>query len=106
MSIQVTNPTSHPIRFGVVGNGQAFDLIVSTPDEREIWSRMHGRGIPLNLQYRILAPGEVFEFSDEWEQLNNWGESVSTGTYYVRGVLPSDDTEDLKTEPESLTLIP
>ena len=49
-----------------------------------------------------LKPGEALEFVGEWEQVDNRGEPVPPGTYFINGVLDIEPPERLVTLPHKL----
>ncbi len=91
MTLTVENTAEETVALGLTGRPIAFDLTVTTADGAEVWSRLHGRTIPMILQMALLEPGQQLEFSDTWDQRDNRGRPVDPGVYQVRGVLPTED---------------
>lgn len=91
MTVTVENTAGDTVPLGLTGRPIAFDLTVTTPDGAEVWSRLHGRTVPMILQVALLEPGQRLEFSDTWGQEDNQGQPVDPGIYLVRGVLPTED---------------
>lgn len=59
--------------------------------------------MPLNVA--SLQPGEEMEFVGEWEQVNNRGEPVPPGTYFIRGALNMEPPDRLLTPPRKLQVL-
>lgn len=58
------------------------------------------------LELKTLKPGEELEFGAEWDQLDNDGDPIPGGTYFVRGVLNTEPPQKLETEPKRLIISP
>lgn len=103
MTLRVTNTATDSLVLGLTGRPTAFDIVVAAEDGTEVWSRLHDANVSMILEFRRLAPGDVLEFTDEWDQRDNDGRSVAAGVYYVHGVLPAED-RDLRSEPRPLVI--
>jgi Intracellular proteinase inhibitor len=89
IAIRIANTADRPIELHLRGRTTVFDLTVSRGDS-VVWRRLEGEVTPAILQLRSLAPGEVLELKDTWEQRNNTGSPVGSGEYVVSGVVPTD----------------
>ncbi|MEM0208291.1 MAG: BsuPI-related putative proteinase inhibitor [Thermofilum sp.] len=87
-----------------------YDFIVTTPDGTEVWRWSYGKAFPLVAMSLTLQPGEVKEYSETWDQLDNEGYPVSPGTYVVRGFFRGAQLENLfeteQSEPLQLIIKP
>lgn len=101
--LRLTNTTALPLELGLQGRTIVFDVIVTGPNDSEIWSRLHGQSLSAILQLRVLQPGEVLELSARWDQRDNSGHPVPPGTYRVQGVLPTE-ARVMRSEPKSLLI--
>ena len=88
ITIRLENTASEPVELSLGGDPVAFDVVVTKPNGVEVWNRLHGKDVSAVLQVRLVQPGEVLTFSDEWDQHDNSGKPVPSGTYDVRGILP------------------
>lgn len=89
IAIRIANTTDRPIELHLQGRTVVFDLVVSRGDS-VVWRRLEGEMSPAILQLRSLAPGEVLELKDTWDQRSSGGSPVGAGTYRVAGVMPTD----------------
>jgi hypothetical protein len=89
IAIRIANTADRPIELHLRGRTTVFDLIVSHGDS-VVWRRLEGEVTPAILQLRSLAPGEVLELKDSWDQRSNAGNPVGPGKYGVTGVVPTD----------------
>ena len=103
MKLTLRNVSEEPVSF-VTGGRPPHDFVVSTPDGEQVWHWQCAKIILLPLDNQTLEPGEVMEFSGEWEQVDNRGEPVPPGAYLVRGVLDMDHPEMLVTEAHGLEI--
>lgn len=62
--------------------------------------------VPAILQIRMLAPGEVLESQEQWDQRTNSREPVSPGRYTVEGALLTSTRHPLKTPTALLQILP
>lgn len=104
MALRVTNSGVASVTLALTGIPTAFDLIVSTAGA-EIWSRLHAATVPMVLELKVVQPGEVLQFSDEWDQRDNAGRPVPSGSYHVYGILPAEEL-DLQSETRILVIRP
>lgn len=103
MILRAKNAGQDTIQLGLTGNPIAFNFIVTGPDGADVWSRLHGKHVPMILQIGIIAPGEALEFTHHWDQRDNAGRPVGPGIYRVRGVLPTEE-QRLSSETQTLTI--
>jgi hypothetical protein len=106
ITLRLQNTSIEPVDIYLTGRPTAFDFVVTRLDGAVLWRRLEGKVIPMLLQIRRLAPGEVIEFQETWNQRTNRGEPVGPGRYLVRGILPTDEPEPLKTPPVTLHVLP
>lgn len=103
IALSVENVAERPIDLHLTGRTIAFDLVVVDTDGAVVWRRLEGAVIPAILQLRTLAPGEVLELDDTWNQRSNVGEAVEPGTYTVQGEVLTDE-DPLVTPAEKLRI--
>lgn len=72
-----------------------YDFIVTTPDNTEVWRWSHGKAFPLMTQPLLLQPGEIKEYSETWDQLDNEGYPIPPGIYFVKGIFRGARLENL-----------
>jgi Intracellular proteinase inhibitor len=89
IAIRIGNTADRPIELHLQGRTVVFDLIVSRGDA-VVWRRLEGESVTAILQLRMLAPGEVLELKDTWQQKDGRGRTVGPGEYTVTGVVPTD----------------
>jgi hypothetical protein len=89
IAIRITNAADRPIELHLQGRTVVFDLIVSRGDA-VVWRRLEGESVTAILQLRLLAPGEVLELKDAWQQVDRAGRRVGPGEYSVSGEIPTD----------------
>ena len=105
MKLTLRNVSDAPVGF-VLGGRPPYDFVVSTADGEQVWHWKCAKIIDQPLDGKTLKPGEELEFVGEWEQVDNRGEPVPPGTYWVRGGLnlgPPDkklvtETHELKVQ--------
>ena len=85
-----------PIELHLQGRTIVFDLTV-TRGAAVVWRRLEGESVPAILQIRMLAPGEVLELKETWDQ------QVGPGEYSVSGEIPTDRAP-LRAGPVPLTI--
>jgi hypothetical protein len=102
IAIRIGNTTARPIELHLQGRTVVFDLIVSRGDA-VVWRRLEGESVTAILQLRMLAPGEVLELKDTWQQKDGRGRPVGPGEYSVTGLVPTD-AAPLRAGPITLTI--
>lgn len=102
IAIRIANTADRPIELHLQGRTLVFDLIVSRGDT-VVWRRLEGESVTAILQLRMLAPGEVLELKDTWEQKDDKGRRVGPGEYSVTGTVPTD-AAPLRAGPVTLTI--
>jgi hypothetical protein len=105
LTLKLQNTSKHPVELPFSGR-PAYDFVVTRPDGMEVWSWSHGQAIQAILEFKTLKPGEALEFAAAWEQRDNEGQPVPSGTYRVQGILRLEPPEKLATEPKSLSISP
>ena len=103
IAIRIANTADRPIELHLQGRTLVFDLIVSRGDT-VVWRRLEGESVTAILQLRMLAPGEVLELKDTWEQKDDKGRRVGPGEYSVTGTVPTD-AAPLRAGPVTLTIV-
>ena len=101
MKLTLRNVSDGSVSF-FLGGRPPFDFVVSTADGEQVWHWKCAKITLLPLDSKTLEPGEELEFVGEWEQVDNLGEPVYPGVYFVRGVLSLDSPEKLVTEAHEL----
>jgi Intracellular proteinase inhibitor len=102
IAIRIGNTTARPIELHLQGRTVVFDLIVSRGGA-VVWRRLEGQSLAAILQLRMLAPGEVLELEDAWQQEDGTGRPVGPGTYSVTGMVPTD-ASPIRAGPVTLTI--
>jgi hypothetical protein len=102
IAIRIGNTAARPIELHLQGRTVVFDLTVSRGDAL-VWRRLEGEAVTAILQLRVLAPGEVLELKDTWQQTDGTGRPVGPGTYSVTGMVPTD-AAPLRAGPVTLTI--
>jgi hypothetical protein len=82
-----------------------FDFVATRKDGPEVWRRLYGAQLAMNGRFLVLAPGQAVIFRHTWDQRDNKGRRVPTGTYHVRGVIPASGG-DMNTESRVLVITP
>jgi hypothetical protein len=105
VTLRLTNTTSKPITLYLRGRTIAFDLTVTRASGEVVWRRLEGETVPAILQVRELAPGEVLELEDAWDQATNLGEPASPGNYQVQGAVLTDRPEPIRTPAVPISIV-
>ena len=103
MKLTLKNSSDGPVQFYT--GSPPHDFVVATVYGQEVWHWKCGKTFPADLRQINLEPGEEFVLVGEWEQMNNWGEPVSAGTYLIRGVLVMEPAGILATPPQELEVL-
>jgi hypothetical protein len=83
VTLAIENVSGAPLDLYLRGRTIAFDIIVSRAAGDTVWQRLAGEVIPGILRLESLAPAQVLELSDEWDQRDNAGSLVEPGDYSV-----------------------
>ncbi len=83
ITLRLTNISPRAVEAHFLGREIAFDIVVTRADGTVVWQRLAQRAVPSILQVRMLGPGEVMEWRDEWQPLER-------DRYRIQGILPSD----------------
>jgi hypothetical protein len=94
--LRLTNDGAHETDATFVGRSITFDVIVADAHGREVWRRLDGMVVPMILQLRTLAPGEVVELANVWDQHHRDGTPLPPGEYVVIGEIPTGDADPLR----------
>jgi hypothetical protein len=106
VTLRVVNTGSRHVTLYTQGRPTTFDIVVSRPDHKIVWHRLYHAVVNSILQVRKLAPGEILEFSDSWNQRANGGAAVTPGEYRVTGVLPTNPPDELRSRTAQLRILP
>lgn len=101
LKLRLKNRREQPLQV----TSPAYDFIVMQED-REIWRWSYGKPILKGSEQKTLAPGEVLEFTEEWDQRDSKGNPIPSGTYAVRGLLNVEPPGKLETELSFVTIGP
>ena len=104
--IKLENRGERPLELYLRGRTIAFDIFIATADGQPVWQRLKDEVIPAIIQLKTLAPGEVLELKEEWDQRSNDGEVAGPGSYMVRATILTDGPRPLETDPASLRIVP
>ena len=96
ITLRIANTAARPIELHLQGRTIVFDLTVRR-GAAVVWRRLEGESVPAILQIRMLAPGEVLELKETWDQ------QVGPGEYNVSGEIPTDGAP-LRAGPVPLTI--
>jgi len=69
-------------------SGQAYDFAVYQGDS-EVWRWSDGTFFIQSLQERVLAPGEILSFAEDWNRRDKKGHPLPPGHYTVKGWFPT-----------------
>ena len=83
MKLTLRNVSDKPVDL-FYGEGSG-NFVVTTPDGGEVWYWTCGKAFTTQLLITTLEPGDVLDFTGEWEQVNYQGEAVPPGVYTVHG---------------------
>jgi hypothetical protein len=97
ITLRLINTTSKPLTLYLRGRTIAFDLTVTRANGEVVWRRLEGETVPAILQVKELAPGEVLELEDTWDQATKLEEPASPGNYTVQGAVLTDQPEPIWT---------
>ncbi|MDQ4075403.1 MAG: BsuPI-related putative proteinase inhibitor [Chloroflexota bacterium] len=106
ITLRLQNISDQPVDVYLKGRPVAFDITVAREGREVVWRRLEGTTMSMVLQIRRLAPGEVVELTDTWNQQTNAGEPVSPGRYTIQGVLLTEAPQPLVTSPTTLRIVP
>jgi hypothetical protein len=84
-TLTIENVSGRPLDLYLRGRTIAFDIVVLDSAGIAIWRRLEGEIIPAVLRLEILAPGQLLDLSDEWDQRDDAGRPVSAGRYTAYG---------------------
>jgi hypothetical protein len=84
-TLTVENVSGRPLDLYLRGRTIAFDIVVLDSAGVPVWRRLEGEMIPAILRLDALAPGQLLELSDQWDQRDNAGRPASAGDYTAYG---------------------
>jgi hypothetical protein len=102
ITLRIANTAERPIELHLQGRTIVFDLTVRR-GAAVVWRRLEGESVAAILQIRMLAPGEVLELKETWQQKDGGGRPVGPGEYSVTGMVPTD-AAPLRAGPVTLTI--
>ena len=103
MKLTLKNRSDAPVQFYT--GSSPHDFVVATVHGQEVWHWRCGKTFPAIMRQIKLEPGEELVLVGDWEQMNNWGEPVPTGTYLIRGMLIFEPAGILATPPQELEVL-
>lgn len=103
--VRLANVSDRDLDLHLRGRTVAFDLIVAHTDGRVVWRRMEEQVVPAILRIEMLAPGDVLDLSDTWDQRSNAAVRVPPGDYVIRGEVWTEGAP-LRTDEKSLRIGP
>jgi hypothetical protein len=92
------NAGDRPVEAHLLGRTPAFDIVVEDARGNVVWQRLGGAMISAILQLRTLAPDETLEWRAAWRP-------QEPGTYSLRGIVPTDEREPIRTKPVHLHVV-
>jgi len=104
LRLRVKNNTKKLIELSL-GGRPAHNFSAANSKGALVWEWLHNQIVQDILEIRMLAPGEELIFKAEWNQRDNDGNAVATGTYFLRGILNIDPPKQLVTEPVKLMIV-
>jgi hypothetical protein len=105
VTITLENVSGRPLDLYLRGRTIAFDIVVLDAAGVTTWRRLEGVIIPAILRLESLAPGQVLELSDRWDQRDNAGRPVGAGDYSVYGEVLTEGPP-LRTADVPLRILP
>jgi hypothetical protein len=90
MTLRIRNTNDRPITLYLQGRPIAFDLVVEQSGGEVVWRRLEGATVTAILGVRTLAPGEVLDLEESWNQQTRTGRRVKPGDYSVSGSVLTD----------------
>jgi len=96
ISMRIENTSSEPLELYLHGREATYDFIVTSSDGDIVWRRLEGQVVQAILRVDVLAPGQVLELRDSWNQRDNAGKRVAPGSYLVRGILLGEGSSTLE----------
>ena len=103
MKLTIKNSSDAPVQFYT--GGAPHDFVVATVHDQEVWHWRCGKHTQAIMRQINLEPGEELVLLGEWEQMSNWGEPVTAGTYLIRGMLIMEPAGILATPPQELEVL-
>ena len=103
MELTLKNSSDAPVQFYT--GGAPHDFVVATVHDQEVWHWRCGKHTQAIMRQINLEPGEELVLLGEWEQMSNWGEPVTAGTYLIRGMLVMEPAGILATPPQELEVL-
>lgn len=96
ITMRVENKSGEPLELYLRGREIAYDFVVIASDGGMVWRRLEGQIVQAILRLEVLAPGQVLEFRDNWDQRDIGGKLVPPGLYTLRGTVLSDGSLTLE----------
>lgn len=83
MKLTLRNVSDKPV--GLFYGHGSDNFVVTTPDGEDIWHWTCAKAFITVMLTTTLEPGDVLDYTGEWEQVNYQGEAVPPGVYTVHG---------------------
>jgi hypothetical protein len=94
--IRLENKSAEPLELYLRGREATCDIVVTANDGHVVWRRLEGEVVPAIIQLAVLAPGEIVEVRDIWDQRDNSGLPAQPGSYTIRGSVLTDGSATLE----------
>jgi hypothetical protein len=104
-TLTVENVSGRALDLYLRGRTIAFDIVVLNTAGVPVWRRLEGEVIPAILRLETLAPGQLLELSDRWDQRDNAGRTVPAGDYSAYGEVLTEGAP-LRTPNVTLRIVP
>lgn len=81
---------------------QRYDFYITDSDQNEIWRWSNNQSFPCIFLVYHLGPNEMLSYTTTWEQVDDDGQSVMPGLYYVSGVIAQNP--EIATPPATISI--
>jgi hypothetical protein len=106
ITIRLENKREEPLELYLRGREATCDIVVTANDGRVVWRRLEGEIVPAIIRLEVLAPGEIVELRDSWDQRDKGGKPAGPGSYTIRGTVLTDGSSTLESPAITLRLRP
>jgi hypothetical protein len=90
LQLDLVNTGDTAVSFLLTDRPPAFDFKVTRADGSVVWQRLQSRYVRAVGTRIWLRSGESRTFTEQWGLTDLQGNSVRPGTYYVRGLIYTD----------------
>lgn len=104
LELVLRNVGDQPVPVTLFGNPPYVEFVASRADGSTVWTAMKGTGLVEFGTDTTLAPGQEWRFKRVWDQRSNRGWPILPGTYYIRGILFTPESEFLFSEVERVKI--